>query len=151
MSPSSYDLEVAIQNLHQRTQTLEKVVAALLELGGPAVVESKMLEMHNQRLVANAEKQKKELELLVAEGKVVKAEVVNEKSLLVGQETDKNGAVTSPGRHQLEFAEIAPAFQEKLLGKAVGAVVEIPDKGTFTLNEIYQRASVSSNNTIVVG
>jgi hypothetical protein len=129
--------EIVNQQLNQRFSPLIETIDALTDIVGKDAVISKMAELQNKRNAEAAERQKAQVEVLLAEGRLTKAEKVSEKSLLVGVETDMAGNVTPPGRFQVTFDKVAPVFQEKLYGKPVGTKVEVPNAGGFELSEIY--------------
>ncbi len=96
-----------------------------------------MNELKEKQQTQEMEAKKAQLEALVAEGRLVKANVIKESSVVVGREITKEGVSIHPGRFQMPFAEIAPQFQEQLLGKGTDSKLEIPNHGTFEVQEVY--------------
>ncbi len=120
-----------------KISSLEEQVSALVELSGPDEVTRVINERRIERARAQAEVEKKSLEEGVADGYVLPAEKVEEKSLIVGRYFDKEGQVTEPGRAQLVIPGVQPQFKEKLLGASPGIMLDLPDGGKFELLEIY--------------
>jgi hypothetical protein len=109
---------------------------------GPDVVTQKVMEANQERQVAEMNQNKAQVQQLLDQGILVKAEKVSERSLLVGQETtkgteEKPAEVIFPGRQQLMFGQIRPDLKDKVLGATVGFQIDTPAGNVFTLQEIY--------------
>lgn len=126
------------QHLDQRLNPVIQNLDAVLEILGRETVVSKITELREKRQSEESEAKKKQLEALLTEGKIVKTDKVSDKSIIVAQEKSLEGKVIHPGRFQLMFNEVAPVFQEKILAKEVGTVVDIPNYGTLEVQEIYE-------------
>lgn len=127
----------AIMGQRQATGELAQVVEALTEIIGSGNVDSKIKEIQERKTLARVEQAKKNLEDGLEKGTVVKADAISDKSLVVGRETDKDGNVVFPGRAQVTFDQIAPEFQDKLLGQGAGFAVETKAGGKFEVVEVY--------------
>jgi hypothetical protein len=128
-------------SMKRRTDPIVKSLNALVEMMGRDVVLAKMGELQEKQQTEEMEAKKSQLESAVAQGRLVKKDAIGQEALLVARESDATGKMIHPGRFHVNFAEIAPQFQEKLLGKPVGATVEIPGgSGVFEVLEIYEMA-----------
>ena len=125
------------KHLDSRFGPVVQALNAIMDILGRETVAAKIEELRETQARQEMESKKAQLEALIAEGRLAKTDTVGEKSLIVGQEVTKDGKVVPPGRFQLHFGEIAPKFQEQLLGKTSGASFEIPDYGKFEVQEIY--------------
>jgi hypothetical protein len=124
-------------NLETRLNEITEILNAISQLHGETEVSAKVAENRVARAEQVANSHKEGLEKAVADGRVVTAAVIGPKSVVVCKETDKDGNATSPGRVQLEFAQIRPNFQEKFLGSATGVKVEAPNGNILEVVEIY--------------
>jgi hypothetical protein len=126
-------------NLDRRLNPLLPLINALVEVVGRDTVSAKVKEQRELSQTQEMESQKAQLQVLVAEGRLTKAEVIKDGSVIVAREFLGDGTVVHPGRLQILFSDVAPQFQEKLLGKtAAGTVVELPDnQGKFEVLEVY--------------
>jgi hypothetical protein len=127
----------ALNSQGGRLEGVANIVEAVVELFGAEVVDAKIKEIADRKTLQNMENAKKALEAGVADGRLVKADAISEKSLVVGRETKADGEVIFPGRVQLTFNGIRPEFQEKLKGQAPGFTVETPAGGKFEVLEVY--------------
>jgi hypothetical protein len=112
----------------------------VVEVVGRETVTEKITELVQAEQSKESENGKRQLESLVGQGVLVKGVSVSKKSVIVGREMDKEGKVIHPGRFQLVFEEIAPAFQEKLLDKTAGFTLELPERGTLEIQEVWDFA-----------
>jgi hypothetical protein len=116
---------------------LAAVVEAVTEILGASTVDAKIKEINERKVNAKLDAAKKALEEGLANGEIVKADAVSDKSLIVGKEYDKDGNVLAPGRAQITFDGIMPEFQDKLLGQGAGFQVETKNGGKFEVVEVY--------------
>lgn len=124
--------------VEQRVGRVEEVVDALVEMEGNGVALREFMENARiARLRAGAEAEKAALERGVADGYVIKTDVVEERSILIGHFISPSGEIEVPGRYQCVVPGISQEFREKVIGKAVGYVLEMPGKRTFTIDEVY--------------
>lgn len=121
----------------QRQEQLAAIVEAVVELFGAETVDAKIREIADRKVLQNLAKAQEALKEGLEKGEVLKAETINEKSLVVGREIDKDGNPVFPGRVQLTFSAIKPAFQEKLKGQAAGFSVETENGSKFEVLEVY--------------
>lgn len=133
-------VEAINDNIDRKLQPVIPLLNALTDLVGREAVASKMKEQREAQATQDMEMRKAQLEVLVKEGRLVKSDTVSDKSVIVARETGADGTVVHPGRFQMMFSEIAPQFQEKLLGKAVaGLKLDLPEnQGTFEVLESYE-------------
>lgn len=140
----------AINNqFNQRLGPVVQSINALIELLGRDTVVAKMTELKEKQQTQEMEAKKAQLDALVAEGRLVKAEVIKEGSVVVGRELNAEGKAIHPGRFQMTFNEIAPQFQEKLLGKGSNEKLDIPNYGSFEVQEVYEFVPVPVPAAIV--
>ena len=120
---------------------LQELVEALTEviggLAGADAVPKAVVDLRAKHLAERIESEKAMLEAGVKNGDWVTVDAVTTKSLIVGTEADKDGAVLNGGRIQILAANLKPEFKEKLLGQKVGGGMDLPTGGKFTVTEIY--------------
>lgn len=129
-----------------RLTPIVQTINALTDMVGREAVAAKVVEMRQLQQTEDSNKEKAQVEKMVEEGKLVKAEKISKDSLVVGKETNLNGEVVHPGRFQVGYAQVAPAFQEKLLGNGVGTKFDVPNVGTFEVTEVYDVVQVPETN-----
>jgi hypothetical protein len=132
-----FGLNQRFQGVDQRLATVEEIADAVMDLQGRNEVERQMDESRVVRARELAAFEKAKLEQGIADGYVVQAEKVGEKSIVIGKYVDTAGNVIEPGRAQLVMPGIAPQFREKLLGQTAGVVLDLPDGGKFVLDAAY--------------
>lgn len=121
----------------QRVGELASILEAVVELAGVQAVDVKIKEIADRKVLANLEVAKSRLEQALTSGEVVSANVISERSLIVGREFDAQGEVLFPGRAQLQYAGVKPEFQAQLLGQGFGFTLETGDGGKFEVLEVY--------------
>jgi len=117
-----------------------EVLDAVVQTLGSDTIEKLILDSRKKKAEEQSDKEKQALAELVTQGAIVPANVVTEKSIIVGVETDKDGVVRVPGRAQVAFQRVDPQFQQGLLGQAVGFKLTLPNGGTFEVTELYEVA-----------
>lgn len=132
-----YIMSQGFGTLEGRVGSLDEVLTAVVNCVGREPVTEKIKEMRKARFEAEVSKQKDVLGKAVELGIVSKIDQISEESLIIGKENDKDGNPTSDFVEIL-YSTLLPEFQEKLLLKTVGTVVETPAKGTFEVLEVYQ-------------
>jgi len=136
-------IEAINDHVDRRTIPLTQLLNAVVDLLGRETVGAKMKELREQAIVQEAELKKQQLEVAVAEGRLVKVEKITEGSVIVSKEAGPDGTPIHTGRFQMTFAEVDPKFQEKLLGMSVGTKLDLPNNaGTYEVVEIYELAPV---------
>ena len=147
-------LEVVKQNVddlfhsfRNSTQTtMELLEAVVIHLGEGTeekikeIIKSKRLE----RALARAEQEKQQVEQLLKGGVLKVAEVVGEKSLMIGRVFDKDDSVVGAGRTQLEFPLLPDELKKAFLGQGVGFVYTAPSGiEKLELLEVYDRVEAA--------
>lgn len=128
---------------------LQEKVEALMELAGAEDVMSIINEKRVEKARAQAAEEKASLEQGIADGYILAAETIGEKSLLVGRYVAADGTVTEPGRSQLVMPGILPHFREILLGQSVGfKLVDLPEGAHFEVQEIYNVDEAKANEVM---
>lgn len=121
-----------------KTHAVGALVNALVELAGQEAVDAKVLEHSRKAAEQQAAQEKAEIQMLVAEGRLTKAEVVGDKSVITGAEKSSTGEVKHPGYARAELSRLTPEVQSLLKGKKVGDSVPLPnDVGSFEIAEIF--------------
>lgn len=120
-----------------RLQNTEDVVNALIILVGKEDVEKKVQELQIERLEAKAGTEKAALDAAVTANQVVVADVIGDRSVIVGSEVDKDGKQLYPSRVQLLFPTVKDDYKERLRGAKAGDVIETPVGSKFTILEVY--------------
>lgn len=125
------------KQMNDQIMGLTETAEALAALFGEDQVKGKVQEIRLKKDNDRAEAQKTALIEAVKGGQFTAAEVITEKSLIVGTEFDKEGVAIGAGRIQMFMAGVKPEFKEKLLGGKVGLSFDLPT-GKFVVNEIYE-------------
>lgn len=131
-------IDQAIQAIQQQLSGAIEVLDAVVATLGVETIEKCMIENRRSKATTMMETDKARLEAELAAGSKVAVPAITDKSTVVGTEKEQDGSVRHPGRAQLVFSRIAPDFQDKLLGQAVGFVLELPTGGNFTVDGIYE-------------
>jgi hypothetical protein len=123
-------------------ETLDATMAVLSDLNPEVPVADKVQEKvkakRHERLVAQSEQEKSQLEQLVKAGVVRVSETIAENSILVARIFDANGEVTGVGRTQLEVNRLNPSIRPNFLGQGVGYVYEAESKDKLEVLEVYE-------------
>lgn len=125
------------QKQDARLAGLEEKVEALIELNGTEEVGKIIAEKRAERAAAQAEQEKATLDQGVADGYVLKADTVAEKSVIVVQYRDPKGEIIPPGRAQLVMPGVDTKYRDKLLNQAVGFKMDLDGGATCELLEVY--------------
>jgi len=121
----------------QQINDLIEKIDALIQLQGAEDVAAYIANARIEKARAAAEQEKASLDEAVKDEIVKPAEVVEERSLIVGRYVHKDGSVQEPGRAQLVMPGVQAEARAKLLGQKVGFVLDLPDGSKFELLEIY--------------
>lgn len=124
--------------VNRRLASVTQGLHAVVEILGKETVANKVKELTEAQMTEELTKVQKQLEDLKAQQLLVKSELVKPGTVLVGRELNLEGVVAHPGQAILEFGQFNPQFQERLLGKAPGATVEVPNLGKFELQEVWE-------------
>jgi hypothetical protein len=127
----------AVGELERRVMTTSEVTDALVRILGQDVVEKAVLEARDERAAKQAIEAKEGLDKALTAGQVVVADKVEDNSIIVGAEADKDGNTIKPGYVQLSMLGVKPEFKEKMLGQSAGFKFDTVDGNTFTINGIY--------------
>lgn len=112
----------------------------LMEDAGVDEVEARVAERQAEALEEQAKQMEEAIAEGIKEGFLVAGEQVEESSLLLLQEFDKEGEVLPPGRTQVAMAQLRgvnPQAYEDLLGQEKGFSMENPIGGTVKILAIY--------------
>jgi hypothetical protein len=131
-----------VGQVKQALTNLVEVLNGVIAAGGEGF-ELKVQEAVNaaqaQRAAEKIEREKAMIAQLVATGVLVPADVVGEESIVVGREFSLEGQLLGSGRSQVRFSQFTEEAKEKVLGQAVGFVIEVPT-GKFEVLEVYNQA-----------
>ena len=130
-------VQQALNGTDQRINALAEILDAVVAELGAEVVNGRVVEGRKARALEQAEKSKAALAEAVEKGQYRAVEVITDKTLIVGKELDKEGKEVFPGYVQLAYTSIKPEFQEKLLGKGVGASFDT-ESGKFEVTGTYE-------------
>lgn len=120
-----------------RIGELSLQVQALVNLMGEATVKAEVERLQIEEIEAKSALETASFEAAVKEGKLVKAEVVGDLSVIVGTETNAEGVQLHPLRIQLLYGSLKPGFKESYTAKRVGDVIDTPVASKFTITDIY--------------
>lgn len=132
-------LNSAFGNMNNQLVEAVETVNALVASVGADEIARIVVEERHKKAVAEAEARKTTLKNMADSGLLVKADVISDKSVIVGQESDKEGKDLDPGYAQLQLSNLKPEFQAQVLGQAVGFVLDTPN-GKVTVKEIWDFA-----------
>jgi hypothetical protein len=130
----------AFGSLGKAVDDQAETVEAIVSLTGPDQVAQVIAELRATKLRQQAETTKAQISLALTEGKLLKAEVIGENSLVVGREVNKDGAELPPGYAAARVSALPPDNKERVMGHKVGDVVETKEGGKFTVQEVYDYA-----------
>lgn len=110
---------------------------ALITLFGRDVVEAEIIRQKIAELEENSAKEKAVFDAAVADGKVVKAEVVGDRTVVIGHEVDADGKDLYPTRVQMLYGQLKPELKPAYKDHRVGDVIDTPINTKFTINELW--------------
>lgn len=143
------DLEIGIPNIlsqvnigfnqvNGRLNESTEILNAISQLFGQDLVTQKVNDNRVKAAEEKAEQQRQGVAKALADGAIIPAEVVGEKTVIVTEVKDKDGNVEPPGRLQMESPQLSPQFKPLFMGKGVGTVIPAPAGGTLTIKELYE-------------
>jgi len=127
-----------INQLGNQVGGVTEVLDAVVQTLGVETIQKIMGENRVAKAEAQSAAEKAALNELLTKGDVKAVEKITEKSVVVGRETDKDGAVRMPGRAQVAFQRIDPNFQASFLGQGPGFLLDLPNGGKFEVQEVYE-------------
>ncbi len=125
-----------VPNTEQALDNIVKAIQAIVRVVGVSEVQAELAAATQANLKA-------QVEAGLKEGKILPAEVVTEKSFIVGHELDKDGKLANP-RFQLGFMALSEDSRKLFLGKKPGEVIETPN-GTIAIDETYDVVEAQGN------
>lgn len=136
-----------INQLGGITEVLDAVVQTL----GAETIQKIMTDNRTAKAEAQSAQEKAALDELVKNGDVKATEKVSERSIVVGREINPDGTVRVPGRAQVAFARIDPAFQKAFLDQAAGFSLDLPNGGKFEVQEVYEVVEKAEKTELIDG
>ncbi len=130
-------VDQAVTNVSNEVHELRETLDAVVGLVGVAAVQQAIADSRLASMKAAAEGTKANIAKAVAEGNLVKAEKLGEKSLVVGRELRADGTEIPPGYAAFSMSTVKKSYREKLLGQAVGFVLETDGGGRFEVQGAY--------------
>lgn len=130
-------VNTALGQLGQQGSETREMVDALIQAVGVDVVQGIMEQNRLNAMKDAAEKTKANIAQAVKDGKLVKADKVSEKTLIVGKETKEDGTEVPPGFAAIGLQQVKKEFREKLTDQSVGFKMETESKGSFEILELY--------------
>jgi hypothetical protein len=123
--------------MSQRMTELGAILEAVVEILDTKLVDQKIKEIADRKTLENLDRAKAAVAAGLASGELVKAMVIDEKSLIIGREIQTDGEIVFPGQVQLKFSQVKPEFQEKLKGQGVGFQIDT-GSGKFEVLEVLE-------------
>lgn len=120
-----------------RLDSLTDTVLALVELVGQDKVEATITQQAAAKRQAQEESAKENLAKALAGGAVKVVDSVTANTLIVGREYAKDTDPSKGARVQTPYNRCRPEHQQQLLGKTVGAVLDL-GASMFEILEIYE-------------
>lgn len=130
----------AFASSDQRHSSTEEVLNAIIMIVGRDAVEAEVQRQTIERLESKSAKEKVALEEALKAGRCAPAEVVGDRSIVVGFEVDKEGNKLHPHRVQLLYQSLRPEYKERMKDRKVGDEFDTPPGTKFTVTEIYDIA-----------
>lgn len=128
-----------VNQLEARGRAQNELIRAAVDLLGRDAIDARVLVNRDADAVAQAEREKAELEMLKTQGIAKEATEVPLKGLVTGVEKKPDGEVKVPGYTQAFIEALPKELQDLLLGKKVGDVVTLPnDAGTFEIQGVFE-------------
>lgn len=128
-----------------RLNTIDEFVDALIEQAGREDIFAIVNEKRVARARAAAENEKRLLDEGIADGYVLPAEKIGERTLIVGKYVSPDGNDVEPGRVQLVMPTVQAEFKAKLLGQQAGFAMDLPGGGKFLAQELYEVDEAKAN------
>lgn len=124
----------------QYTAALSEILNAMTETKTLDAKEltSFITKRKEEQAKAELEKQKEQLKEAVSKGLYAFADEVEEDSVLVGKEFNKEGKVSKEWSLTF-YQDIDASLKEKVLGKKVGDVIDTFNNEKYEITEIYSR------------
>lgn len=126
------------QTMTNLVEVLNGVISASGD-GFADKVQAAILDLQKKRMAEQVEREKALLKQLVDNGALVVADKIGEQSVIVGREYNTEGEVLGSGRVQVRFSQFTPDAKAKMLGQAVGFLLEV-ETGKFEVLEVYDPA-----------
>lgn len=126
-----------LNQMSAKTTAVEEILEAVVREIGSEKIADLIVTIRKEKMAAEVAQAKAAIEKALAEGSIEPAEMVSERSLIVGKEVDKDGKQVGPEQVQLPYFQVKPEFQDKLLGQGVGYKMETSTGGTFEVLGIY--------------
>ncbi len=117
---------------------LQETMSAVVALLGPEAIQKQIDTTRRERATANAEAAKAELKRALEAGEVVATEKVTGASIVVGRDVDPRGETIHPGYAQLHYRQIAPEFQDLIVGEGIGFEFETRNGCKFVVDAIFE-------------
>jgi hypothetical protein len=132
-------MEYRLQRIEGQLAGVIEVLDTVVELVGPEQVQKRILENRIKQAAENAKSNQEAIAKGLAEGKLVKTDVVTEKSIIIGKETKEDGTLLEPGWFLLVFKTLENnEDKEALLGQCVGFTRKAPNGNTFEVTDLYE-------------
>lgn len=128
-------MNTAVQNLEGGLRQLDETQAALVEMTGREDVETLVRDTRRRKALERIAREKEEVQVALAEGRIIKADKVTEQSIVTLKESDVPEEINQV---QFAFAQLIPAMRQLVLGKVVGdKVLPQPGAHEFEIAAIY--------------
>lgn len=128
-----------VNQLDAKVRAQNELLRAAVDLLGVEAIDARVLVNREADAVAQAEREKQELEMLKSQGIAKEATEVPLKGLVTGVEKKTDGTVKHPGYTQAFVEGLPKELQDLLVGKKVGDSVTLPgDSGTFEIGSIFE-------------
>lgn len=135
--------DLAIQTIDNKLHPLFDAVNAIIDIVGEETVKAKIVEINNKKIDESLANSKAEIQKMLTDGIVAKADKVSEKSIILASET-KGGNSPYPGEGIAVFNKIPPFFQQKLIGQASGSTVQLAEDHTYLIKEVWDFVEVKA-------
>ena len=127
-----------IDQIQTRIDDVSVVLQAIAQILGVEKVAEGSKQIRIKLLEDESAEQGENVAKALEEGKLSKAELVDEKCMVITSVKKSDGSPMYPSKSYLPFSFYKPEVQAVLKGKKVGDVMELPtDGGTIEILEIY--------------
>jgi hypothetical protein len=124
--------------LQQQISSLAEVMEAQTAAIGSESVNTIVMENRRTNDAKKVAAEKEEIAKRVEAGELIPADSIGDSTLMVFEESDKEGKVLPFGsRVQFSFGQLKEEFRKDVVGKKLGDKVVVPEGHSFEVKELY--------------
>lgn len=127
----------SVRQLTDAVNELRLYTDVLVGLAGVDAVADKVREVRTAQANEQMAAEDADTAKAVESGTLVPAEVVSPNSVIVITATGTDGVRQIPDHRRISFAQLKEEVKPQMEGKSKGFVLELPDKSTLTIVDLY--------------